>query len=321
MEPKIFCCSGVQGSRRLQLMKPWTDQYFGSLYEEIYRKYLMTPDRARQEVAFALELLDLRGKLVLDLASGYGRHARLLARSTPVVALDRNAQYLDTARARLPQKAAKQLSVTQADMRALPFRTGSFDAVLLLFNSFGYFVPMTTSSTDRPAPAGQVWKLPQVFYERQLVDPFFGMPQKPTSQQIRLNQNGSPGGDENRIVLQEIARVLQRNAPLLLEAPNPGPLIAAIEEQPRRHVITSSYELEEEYAWIPASQVLTNRTRFRVKDREESVQYHLRLYSPSELREMLRAAGFRIRKSYGAYDGTAFSARSSEMQLLYCVLR
>src|SRR5690606_4315198 len=124
--------------------------------------------------------------------------------------------------------------------------------------------------------------------------------------------------DDNLQVLQEIARVLKPGGELLFEAPNQGPLVELVHQHPRRHMVTGSYEIEEEYAWDSTRQVLTNRTRFRMGDREESAQFHLRLYSPRELRSMLNAADLRVVATYSDYAATPFSSRTSEMQLLHC---
>src|ERR1043166_2798016 len=53
----------------------WTLRYFGPLYAELYGKHLLTKRRTQLEVRFATRVLALRGKRVLDLASGSGRHA------------------------------------------------------------------------------------------------------------------------------------------------------------------------------------------------------------------------------------------------------
>ncbi|MFM8540954.1 MAG: class I SAM-dependent methyltransferase [Nitrospira sp.] len=66
-----------------------------------------------------------QGSLVLDLGCGAGQDARYLAsRRHRVVGLDRTRPLLEFARRR-----AHRLPLVQADMRRLPFRVRSFDAV------------------------------------------------------------------------------------------------------------------------------------------------------------------------------------------------
>src|SRR5262245_29958927 len=76
----------------------WAGSFFGPLYAELYSKHLLPADRSKQEADFARMLLNLKGKRVLDLAAGFGRHARLLARDNRVCAFDLNLNYLQQAR-------------------------------------------------------------------------------------------------------------------------------------------------------------------------------------------------------------------------------
>jgi ubiquinone/menaquinone biosynthesis C-methylase UbiE len=75
---------------------------------------------------------------VLDVPSGQGRHAHLLAESGfDVDGLDYSADLLAVARKR---GTGPRLRYTRGDMRRLPARwNGRFDAVVNLFTSFGFF--------------------------------------------------------------------------------------------------------------------------------------------------------------------------------------
>ena len=75
-----------------------------------------------------------RGRRVLDLACGAGRHVRAMTElgARPVGA-DYSSDLLAEAR-RLGSR-----TLVRCDMRTLPFRDGSFDAATMFFNSFGYF--------------------------------------------------------------------------------------------------------------------------------------------------------------------------------------
>lgn len=79
----------------------------------------------------ALELA--RPTRLLDLCCGAGRHGAALARRgfDPVG--------LDLSPALLLRARAQGLRVSRGDMRALPFADASFELVLQLFTSFGYF--------------------------------------------------------------------------------------------------------------------------------------------------------------------------------------
>jgi len=112
----------------------WFEQWFGEAYLHLY------PHRDDQDAAAAVTLIDglipLAGRQVLDLACGPGRHAAQLAdRGARVVGLDLSLPLL--ARARM--RTHRIVPMVRADMRQLPFGPASFDMVVNLFTSFGYF--------------------------------------------------------------------------------------------------------------------------------------------------------------------------------------
>lgn len=304
----------------------WTVSYFGRVYGEVYRRHLLPPERTRQEAEFAKRVLGLtRGGRVLDLAAGFGRHARLLAREYFVVALDRNREYLATARKGLRGAPSRRLAPVAADMRALPFGAAGFDAVLLLFNSFGYF--HAEASDDAPA-AGishrEVWRLPRVFYERNLVGADHGVyrlgaPGRAAG--ARAGASASATADPNMVILDGAARVLRPGGGFLMEQPNPRPVLAAVAKHPRRHFSVGRFSVEEEFRYDPARRVLENRTVFRGPDITETAQYRLRLYTRDELVQALRQRGLRVVAVYGGYDGERYRAGDSECILLHAVRR
>ena len=117
----------------------WASEYFGPLYHDIYSRFVLRAgNRTATELAALRRLLDLRRKRVLDVAAGFGRHSRPLARNNEVYALDLNRDYLVQARGGTTAPRRESPAAVRADMLFLPFHDGVFDAALLLFNSFGY---------------------------------------------------------------------------------------------------------------------------------------------------------------------------------------
>lgn len=121
-------------------MIAWYDVAFDELYPELYAH------RDDTEAETAITWLEtalrtsglggLRGRRVLDLGCGTGRHLRALAgRGAEPVGLDRSLPILARARAGLPSGAA----LVAGDLRALPFRRGAFGGALSMFTSLGYF--------------------------------------------------------------------------------------------------------------------------------------------------------------------------------------
>jgi SAM-dependent methyltransferase len=117
---------------------PWFEDE--TLWEAIY-PFTFADERFAAAEAEVAELPKLTGspfRRVLDLCCGPGRHSLPLARQgAHVTAVDRSAFLLQKARARA---AAENLNIEwiQEDMRSFA-RPDSFELVINLFTSFGYF--------------------------------------------------------------------------------------------------------------------------------------------------------------------------------------
>jgi SAM-dependent methyltransferase len=111
----------------------WFEQWFGEDYLNIYQHR----DETEAERAIELIATNLAGRridTVLDLACGAGRHTRVLRERWWTVGLD-----LSMALLKLARKESADGPYVRADMRDLPFADGTFDLVVNLFTSFGYF--------------------------------------------------------------------------------------------------------------------------------------------------------------------------------------
>lgn len=118
-------------------MTPWYEISFGEDYLLVYKH--RSQQEADEQIAAILPLLELKpDSKILDLCCGTGRHALALAkRGYPVTGLDLSEILLKYARREGQNYPVKYI---RGDMRALPFADRSFDVVLNLFTSFGYFV-------------------------------------------------------------------------------------------------------------------------------------------------------------------------------------
>jgi SAM-dependent methyltransferase len=112
----------------------WFEQWFGEEYLKLYPH--RDEDDAAEAVALIADNVRLAGSRVLDLACGPGRHAiQLRSEGAWVVGFDLSLPLLSRAR----HRDGDPLNVVRGDMRFLPFVRGSFDVVVNLFTSFGYF--------------------------------------------------------------------------------------------------------------------------------------------------------------------------------------
>jgi SAM-dependent methyltransferase len=90
---------------------------------------------ALASLAAALERLDQPPVTALDLGTGTGKGARLIAERFPdcqVVGVDVSPKMVEAARRLLPEALAGRVRFEVADAAALPFAEGSFDLVVLL---------------------------------------------------------------------------------------------------------------------------------------------------------------------------------------------
>ena len=114
-------------------MTEWYEHWFGEEYLDLY------PHRDDRDAEQLVDLLAARGVVragerVLDLACGAGRHAAALARlAARAVGFDLSLTLLRAAQRRGTG------ALVRGDMRVLAFRDRTFDAVVNLFTSFGYF--------------------------------------------------------------------------------------------------------------------------------------------------------------------------------------
>ena len=115
-------------------MTEWFEQWFGEEYHALYPH--RDDEDARRAVALIRSVVKWEsGDWILDLACGPGRHAAELARwADHVVGFDLSRAMLRRARERSGG------ALVRGDMRALPFRAGSFTLAVNLFTSFGYFL-------------------------------------------------------------------------------------------------------------------------------------------------------------------------------------
>jgi SAM-dependent methyltransferase len=108
-------------------------EFFGELYLRSTRPFL-TEAITQAEVAFLRERLPGGG--VLDVGCGHGRHLRRLSDETIGVDFDQTSL----------REAATFRPVARGDFRALPFRSGAFEAAFSWYNTLTTFDPPVTQA-------------------------------------------------------------------------------------------------------------------------------------------------------------------------------
>ena len=120
-------------------MKTWYEQ---DIFWEKWAPFLFSKEHwenAPEEVTSLVSLLKISpGASVLDLCCGPGRHSlELSRRGFSVVGVDRTQTYLEQAR-KQAETEGLEVEFIQEDMRRF-CRPDTFDAVINVFTSFGYF--------------------------------------------------------------------------------------------------------------------------------------------------------------------------------------
>jgi SAM-dependent methyltransferase len=114
-------------------MSEWFESWFGEEYVALYPH--RNEAEAERAVALIAGTLGTRSvRRVLDLACGSGRHARYLGQRWWTSGVDLSETLLGIA-----QRNGIPARLVRADIRELPYRQSSFDLVVNLFTSFGYF--------------------------------------------------------------------------------------------------------------------------------------------------------------------------------------
>jgi D-alanine-D-alanine ligase len=119
----------------------WWNRIFGSLYLKTDGDVVDDHDITRSEVDRIVETLGLKPEdRVLDLCCGQGRHTLELARRglKGMEGMDRSHFLIQRAR-RTARGEGLAVRFREGDARRLPYPADTFDHVLILGNSFGYF--------------------------------------------------------------------------------------------------------------------------------------------------------------------------------------
>jgi SAM-dependent methyltransferase len=114
----------------------WYENWFGNEYLTVYAH--RNEEEAQQLVQLVLTYIPLdKNSKIIDLCCGQGRHAYLFAREGfKVYGFDLSRKLLQVAKYK--NEKNQNTFFVQADMRFLPV-AHSFDLLLNLFTSFGYF--------------------------------------------------------------------------------------------------------------------------------------------------------------------------------------
>jgi D-alanine-D-alanine ligase len=123
------------------LRPDWWRRIFNSMYLKTDADVVDDKQITRNEVELFTSILNMpKDSAILDLACGQGRHSIELAQKgyTNVTGLDRSHYLIRKAKSAVQHEELK-ITFKEGDARKLPFPPDTFDVVMILGNSFGYF--------------------------------------------------------------------------------------------------------------------------------------------------------------------------------------
>lgn len=119
----------------------WWNKIFNANYLKTDGDVVDDLEITATEVSFFSEALQLQPtERILDLCCGQGRHSLELARRqfTEIDGMDRSHYLIQRAKSTAKKECLK-VHFREGDARKLPYATDTFDVVMILGNSFGYF--------------------------------------------------------------------------------------------------------------------------------------------------------------------------------------
>lgn len=138
---KNSVCFGPVSSLEELVLSDWWRHIFNSLYLKTDGDVVDDQNIAKAEVDLFIDILKLsREDKILDLCCGQGRHSLELARRgfENVEGLDRSRYLIQKAKTQAKNEGLS-VKFREGDARNLPYPADTFDVVLILGNSFGYF--------------------------------------------------------------------------------------------------------------------------------------------------------------------------------------
>ena len=239
----------------------WWETLFDDRYLQLFGP-LASAQVTQQQVDGIVAYLDLQpGDSVLDLACGYGRLTIPLAeRGLVVTGLDLSETLLGQARAAAAD-ARVQVTWHKGDMRDIPWRD-SFDGVINVFSSFGYFDDET----------------------------------------------------ENRRVLSGVARALKPGGRFLIDVVNRDWRVC---QRPERYWFEVGELIVLAEPWLnPVTGRSGETWRWLEEGQWQSLEFDTRLYTATELRTMVEAAGLAWHTVYGGWEREEFNPQSKRIVAL-----
>jgi len=119
--------------------------------------------------------------------------------------------------------------------------------------------------------------------------------------------------DNNNIrVITEIHRVLKPDGQLLLDIWNKDKA-TRLHGNRQRHPLSKTEHVTQSFLYSTKTKRMTIKRLFELQDNNKELTISFRVYSQTEITDVLTDAGFTVRAIHGGYDQTKFTADSRNM--------
>lgn len=220
----------------------WWRRLFNHLYLKTDGDVIGDDTLTEKEIDLFASAVDItKNDRILDVCCGQGRHTlELVRRGFTAEGLDRSHYLIQRARASA-KKEGLDVRFREGDARRLPYRPDTFDVVMILGNSFGYF----------------------------------------------------ESGEDDRLVLAEVARVLKPGGRVLIDISDGGYLRDNYQKRSwewidKKHFVCRERSLSADGERLISREVITHVEKGVIADQF----YAERLYSGEKMEGLLSSSGF-----------------------------
>lgn len=137
----IPMCLGPVSNLEEHVSDEWWKEIFNSFYLKTDADVVDDSEITFKEIDIFSEILNLRAnQTILDLCCGQGRHSLEFAKRgySKIEGIDRSRYLIQKAK-KVAKKEGLSVRFKEGDARKLPYANDTFDVVMILGNSFGYF--------------------------------------------------------------------------------------------------------------------------------------------------------------------------------------
>lgn len=131
-----------------------------------------------------------------------------------------------------------------------------------------------------------------------------------------FNSFGYFDRDTTEQMLADWGRILRPGGTLVIQTPNRPVMAQVAKDFPPSHMMTANFLLTEAYEYDKERRQLRGYGVWQYRDREQSWELRLELYTLTEIKALLKRTGFTFVDASDDYDGAPFEPRESSQMII-----